>query len=136
MKKQILALTLSTLALTANANNTTAKDFEQAKKTWSLFQSCKNTESESSLDKCLAKSLSPKLDHLSTQKMTEYILMDFKFSHLRICEEKDKILPLPSKNPIIHYCINVLGKKTETQGYATFEKQNSELRLTSIRYDF
>lgn len=136
MRKQLLTLTLCAFSLATNAANTSAEEFEQAKKSWSLFQSCKNTESESSLEKCLAKSLSPKLDHLSNQKMTEYILMDFKFSHLRVCEEKDKLLPLPSKTPVIHYCVNVLGKKTEAQGYVTFEMYKKELRLTSIRYDF
>ncbi|MNL12534.1 hypothetical protein D3C87_1334060 [compost metagenome] len=135
MRKLILALALSSISFSAGAAND-PKEFEQAKKAWSLFKSCQNAETESTLDKCLAKSLAPNLDPLVSQKMTEYILMEFKFSDLRVCEEKDKVLPLPSKTPVIHYCLNVLGKKTQTQGYVTFEVYQKELRLTAIRYDF
>lgn len=135
MRKFILALALFSISLSARSAND-PKEFEQAKTIWKLFNSCQNADAESTLDKCLEKSLSPNLDPLVKQKMTEYILMEFKFSDLRICEEKDKVLPLPSKTPVIHYCLDVLGKKTKTQGYATFETYKKELRLTSIRYDF
>lgn len=135
MRKLIIALTLFLISLSTNAARD-PKEFEQAKKIWNLFKSCQKAETESTLDKCLEKSLSPSLDPLVKQKMTEYILMEFKFTDLRVCEEKDKVLPLPSKIPVIHYCLDVLGKKTKTQGYATFEVYKTELRLTSIRYDF
>lgn len=135
MRKLILGITLCSISLTAQAANN-PKEFEQAKKTWNLFKSCQNTESEKGLDNCLAKSLSPNLDPLVNQKMTEYILMDFKFSDLRTCTKSDKVLPLPATTPVIHYCLDVLGKKTKAQGYATFETHKQELRLTSIRYDF
>jgi hypothetical protein len=133
--KRILVLALISSSLTVSAV-TDIKEFEQAKQTWKLFNSCKNTEAESALDRCLAKSFLPTLDPLVNQKLTEYLLMDFKFSNLRICTETDKVLPLPSKTPVIHYCLDVLGKKTKTQGYATFEVYKTDLRLTSIRYDF
>jgi hypothetical protein len=135
MRNLILALTLISSATTATAAQI-PKEFEQAKKIWNLYRSCTNAESEKTLDKCLEKSLPPTLDPLVKQKLTEFLLMDFKFSDLRICEEKDKTIPMPSKTPIIHYCLNILGKKTQTQGYAVFEQYKNELRLTSIRYDF
>lgn len=114
----------------------TLQNFEQAKKTWDQFRACNQVKGEAAIDKCLNATLLPTIDPLAKQKMTEYILMSFKFTDIKECDERDTVLPVKAKTPVIHYCLHVLGNRTRTQGYATFELYKKELRLTSIRYDF
>lgn len=109
---------------------------ELAQKTWTEFKKCNEARGETAIDKCLNATLAPDLDPLPRQKMTEYILMGFKFSDLHICDERDTVVPVKTKAMPIYYCLSVLGHRSRTQGYATFEKHKDGLRLTSVRYDF
>lgn len=118
-----------------SASADTNGDFEKAKKTWNEFRACGQIKG-AALEKCLERTLGPKLDPWQKQKMSEYILMGFKFSDLRVCEERDSLVPVKTKNPPTYFCLSVLGHRSRTQGYATFQPYKSELRLTSVRYDF
>lgn len=131
-----LAVVLAIPAFSILVSAATPQEFEQAKKTWGNFRACNQAKGEAALDKCLNATLLPTIDSLAKQKMTEYILMSFKFTDIKECDERDSVLPVKTKAPVIHYCLHVLGNRTRTQGYATFEPYKKELRLTSIRYDF
>lgn len=130
----MITLILSLLLNSAHA--AAPSEFDSAAKTWNTFRDCSKAKGETAIDKCLDATLAPGLDRLVRQKMTEYILMGFKFSELRTCDERDTILPVKTKETPIHYCLSVLGHRSRTQGYATFEKRQDSLRLTSVRYDF
>lgn len=125
-----------TFILHGSFTHAASAEFSSAAKTWSAFKDCGKVKGEAAIDKCLDATLMPGMDGLARQKMTEYILMGFKFSDLHVCDERDTVLPVKTKETPIHYCLSVLGHRSRTQGYATFEKHQDNLRLTSVRYDF
>lgn len=111
-------------------------NFTKAQKTWTRFQECGKEKSHKGIDTCLNETLAPKMDSLVKQKMTEYVMMGFKFSDLHECTEKDATQPIKPPKDMIFYCLEVLGHRSRASGYATFEKHQDQLRLTTIRYSF
>ena len=111
-------------------------NFAKAQKTWARFQECGKQKSHNDIDNCINETLAPKMDSLVKQKMTEYVMMGFKFSDLHECNDKDSIQPVKPPKDMIFYCLDVLGHRSRASGYASFEKHRDQLRLTTIRYSF
>ncbi len=109
----------------------------KAQEQWSGYQSCsEQVKNELELINCLSPYLSSKITRVEKGKLASFLIMEFSFSELRICDDKKDLVPMRNVKDEIYFCMSVLGNKSKLPGYVIFEAEKNSYRIKAIKYNF
>lgn len=101
---------------------------------WKKFISCADPKlSEKAASECMIGVASKKLTPYEITKLHEFVNRGFAVTELAECTVKEEaaILDAGKKD---HLCFKILGKKSQTQGYCYFDREDGVLKITQVRY--
>lgn len=112
-----------------------ATELQKAQEQWAGFKACSGQiKNELELINCLSPYLSSKITRIEKGRLASLLIMEFSFSELRTCAEKD-ITPMKSAKNEVYFCMDVLGNKSKFPGYVTMEIEKKMHRIKTVKYD-
>lgn len=115
------------------------KKLSNANETWQGYLNCaKKIDVEIELINCLYPYLSGEITRLDKSKIASFLIMQYSFSLLRICDiNVDQMPTRMGKNEEV-FCMDVLGNKSKTAGFVIFEKNKKHYnpKIKAIKYSF